>query len=484
MATLIAKLAVEFVGTFLLVVTIGCNQLGEDEVWGGVSVASYLMVMIYSFGGVSGANFNPAVSFAFGLKQAIGGNGMVWKEVAYYIVTQLVAGVLGGFFYYFLLGSAFWLGPTDAYAFTWVGTGMIELLYTFMLVFVILCVTSRPNKYFGLAIASVIIAANYSAGAISGAYHNPAVAIGVDFSSCVLGLGTSFWKGMGWSVVYVVFELLGAVAAVGAFRVIKSNEFGQVQDENTIAVKLLSEFVGTFMIMLTFGLNILGSSVALTLSVGASVTSMIYAFGDVSGAHFNPAISLAVGLSKNMTFKDVGSYAFIQVFASTFAAFCYSSFYADHVYDAVALSPLRPWFQVIVAESLFTFVLVSVYLSVATSEKTMTSLGDSFIQSVPKTISTTMLGLAVGSCISIGGMAASKISHGIMNPAIALGVGMHLITKGAGGEAMKVGVILAFGECIGAVAAVFFMKFTHSSEEESNIARDPEPLSSELVHSA
>ena len=57
-------------------VTVGCNVLTEQAVFGGISIACVLMVMIYSLGKSSGGNFNPAVSLALGLAKK-----MAWKEV-------------------------------------------------------------------------------------------------------------------------------------------------------------------------------------------------------------------------------------------------------------------------------------------------------------------------------------------------------------------------------------------------------------------
>lgn len=57
-----SKYVAEFVGTYLLVFTVGCNVLKGDGVWAATSIACVLMVSIYALGGVSGANFNPAVS--------------------------------------------------------------------------------------------------------------------------------------------------------------------------------------------------------------------------------------------------------------------------------------------------------------------------------------------------------------------------------------------------------------------------------------
>eukprot|EP00409_Alexandrium_fundyense_P005260 CAMPEP_0185900872 /NCGR_PEP_ID=MMETSP0196C-20130402/320_1 /TAXON_ID=2932 /ORGANISM="Alexandrium fundyense, Strain CCMP1719" /LENGTH=91 /DNA_ID=CAMNT_0028619421 /DNA_START=120 /DNA_END=392 /DNA_ORIENTATION=+ len=74
----VASCLAEFVGTFLLILTVGCNVLSSNPNWGGVSIASVLMVMIYALGGASGANFNPAVSLALGLTGKMEDG---WKQV-------------------------------------------------------------------------------------------------------------------------------------------------------------------------------------------------------------------------------------------------------------------------------------------------------------------------------------------------------------------------------------------------------------------
>ena len=89
----VACYAAEFVGTFMLIFTIGCNVLSGQPIWGGVSIACGLTVTIYALGKSSGANFNPAVSLALGLC-----NKLAWLEVAIYMGVQLVAGILAGIY--------------------------------------------------------------------------------------------------------------------------------------------------------------------------------------------------------------------------------------------------------------------------------------------------------------------------------------------------------------------------------------------------
>jgi len=96
----LARYLAEFIGTYMLVFTVGCNVITEQTVWGGVSVACVLTVMIYALGSSSGGNFNPAVSFALGLCRK-----MPWPEVAIYVMVQFVAGICAALFMWACLAS-------------------------------------------------------------------------------------------------------------------------------------------------------------------------------------------------------------------------------------------------------------------------------------------------------------------------------------------------------------------------------------------
>eukprot|EP00435_Cladocopium_sp_Y103_P029692 s3802_g7.t1 len=117
--------------------------------------------------------------------------------------------------YSLLFGQSFNLAP--AKGFSWYHAGLCELLYTFMLTFVVMNVAAakknatEKNQYYGMAIAFTVVAGAYGAGAVSGGCFNPAVALGIDVSSAGLGFG--------WSLAYIVFELLGAGMAAALFKV-------------------------------------------------------------------------------------------------------------------------------------------------------------------------------------------------------------------------------------------------------------------------
>merc|ERR1719440_2508500 len=155
--------------------------------------------------------------------------------VGIYSVVQIVAGIMAGFCYYGLLGSAFNLAPSKGFGL--MNAALAEVLYTFMLCFVVLNVAcskahAGKNQFYGLAIGFVIVAGGYGAGSISGGAFNPAVAFGIDVSGAT--------KGFGWCFPYLLYELVGAVLAAGLFRVVRPDEFGG-DSEYGLGSKLCSE---------------------------------------------------------------------------------------------------------------------------------------------------------------------------------------------------------------------------------------------------
>jgi len=437
-----SSLLAEFLGTFLLILTVGCNVLSQNPNWGGVSIACVLMVGIYALGGASGANFNPAVSVALGLA---GKMDEGWKQVGAYCGVQVAAGLCAAGAYSALFGSTFNLGPTKNHA--WWQAMLCEMLYTFMLVFVVLNTAASKklggkNQFYGLAIGFVIVAGAYGPGAVSGGCFNPAVAIGIDAISAGMGFG--------WCLLYTAFELLGAGLAVGFFKAMRPEESSEEDAPASYELpsKLLGEFLGTFILVLTVGLNVLGNSKAAAFSIAASLMCMIYAIGDVSGANFNPAVTLAIlssGRGK-ITAQEAGAYIGTQLVAGIAAAFMYESVHSGITF------PLGPglgfdWASVAVAEIVFTFVLCFVVLCVATVE----------VNPAPQ-----LTGWIIGSCITVGGLAIGRISGGSLNPAVSLGIATARKVIGSGTFSSCLLYILF--EVIGAGLATAIFHVTHPEE--------------------
>jgi len=445
-----AKYIAEFVGTFMLILTVGCNVLTGSPVWAVTSIACTLMVSIYALGGVSGANFNPAVSLCLGIAKKL-----EWKDVGIYMGCQIAGGICAGLVYGLTLWNVFNLQPSAGFG-LWQAC-LCELLYTFMLCFVVCNVAcskvhAGKNQFYGLAIGFVVVAGGYGAGHISGGCFNPAVAIGIDVSSAGLGFG--------WCLPYTIAEFIGAGLAAVLFQVVRPEETDEAADGATeassgIVPKVVSEFLGTYFLVLTVGLNVLGGSKAPVWSIAASLMCMIFALGTASGAHFNPAVTIAIvaaGRDKCSP-KDAGIYIGVQIVAGIAAACTYTALEGKSF-------PLGPgkgygWAEAAVAEIMFTFLLAFVVLSVATVESPLSEY----------------FGLAIGSCVTAGGYAIGAVSGGSLNPAVSFGIG---VTGTMAGGAVVNCVIYSIFEIIGGLIAAGVFMATHPSEYSKGAASTEE----------
>jgi len=270
--------------------------------------------------------------------------------------------------------------------------------------------------------------------------------IGIDFSS--LGVG------FGWAFLYMGFEYLGAVMAAVLFGWCRPDEHGGSPDYS-LHTRLLSEFLGTFYLVLTVGLNVLGKSPAPVFSIGSALMCMIYALGSCSGAHFNPAVTLAIvccGRNKCSISEGI-AYMLMQIVAGISAAGVYSALHHGKTF------PLEPgightWIAAGMAEVVYTFVLCFVVLCVATVKEP----------------SADMFGLAIGSCVTAGGYAIGAVSGGSLNPAVSFGI--------AASSVMAQGNFFnAFGwsmmEMIGASLAAIVFRMTHPSEYAKGLKCEP-----------
>ena len=202
------KLAVEAIGTFFLVFTIGQVVVdpGASGLLGPLAIGTVLMTMVYAGGHVSGAHYNPAVTLAFFLR----GKATVHELLGYW-VFQLVAGALAATVVLWLKGG----GPLTVPSVVVGKVLAAEFLFTFALAFVVLNVATvrgvEGNSYFGLAIGATVMAGAYAVGPVSGGVFNPAVAIGA------VVLGTMDLANV-W--VYLVAQLFAGATAATVFNVL------------------------------------------------------------------------------------------------------------------------------------------------------------------------------------------------------------------------------------------------------------------------
>ena len=170
--------------------------------------------------------------------------------------------------------------------------------------------------------------------------------------------------------------------------------------------KLIVEFIGTFYLVLTIGMVVIepGAGALAPLAIGSALMIMVYAGGHISGAHYNPAVSLAVMLRGKATAAEMVSYWVVQVLAAVAAAFVVGQLKAGAQPVAATIPPTG---QALLVEFLFTFALAYVVLNVATTRGTE---GNSYY------------GFAIGFTVLTGAYAVGSISGGAFNPAVAVGL--------------------------------------------------------------
>jgi aquaporin Z len=166
--------------------------------------------------------------------------------------------------------------------------------------------------------------------------------------------------------------------------------------------KLSAEFIGTFFLTVTVATAaVLGTAGPMAPFAIASVLMvMIYAGAHLSGAHYNPAVSLAIFLRGRSTANEFGTYVITQLIAGSLAVFVARSL----VPAAPLIEPLKlVSTPTVIAELLFTFALVWVVLNTATAKATA---GNS------------NYGLATGFTVLAGAFTVGGISGGAFNPAV------------------------------------------------------------------
>jgi aquaporin NIP len=207
------KLIAEFIGTYFLVFA-GPGAMVIDEITKsithvGVAITFGLVVMalIYTFGHISGAHFNPAVTIGFLVKGDIS-----LRVSLYFILTQCAAALLASSTLLFLFGNVAHLGATlprssEAQSF------VLEFILTFVLMIVILgsAVHGKAVKDFaGIAIGGTVGLMAMFAGPICGASMNPARSLG---PAIISGTTEHLW-------LYLVATVLGAIAASLVYKIL------------------------------------------------------------------------------------------------------------------------------------------------------------------------------------------------------------------------------------------------------------------------
>ncbi len=170
--------------------------------------------------------------------------------------------------------------------------------------------------------------------------------------------------------------------------------------------KYITEFIGTFFLVFVIGMVVLGGKGDFApMAIGSILMVMIFAGGHISGAHYNPAVTLAVLLRGRISGAEAIGYMIVQVIGACVASLIVMYFMNDKIAEqAVEMANTT---KGLLAEFLGTFALAYVVLNVATAKGTS---GNSFY------------GLAIGFTVLAMAYAPGVISGGAFNPAVAIGI--------------------------------------------------------------
>jgi len=492
----------EFLGTFLVVFTASLLIVRDTEfvgswAWRASGIAFATIAAMSATSAVSGSHLNPAVSLAFGLSRK-----MYWGRVGKYILLQVAAGVAACGSVRLLMQKQ--MPPVQPKAFYGIlDASLIEGIYSAVYCLVALnCMVSLQNnprglrnQFFPLAVGFVMIAGGPPCSEVSGGFLNPAITLGF----CILGdqghdlpraLFLAAAQAGGAMAAAIIFFLVhpeelialgigvgdglschricGAVQALN-FCGRRKAETEEDSEEEIVDVeevarryhppwpaRIISELVGSYVVVLTFGLCAIatnrisgeeaGKALLFTLdkslnttvtgkpdeeaklvlstpySTGAAVLSLTYSLASVSGAHFNPAVTLAVMLSSRDPYVWAEAPTRILAQASGGMAAALTYVFVSRGQEQVVpqhLPHLGPgadytWTAVNISEMIFTLAVAYVILCMTT----VTS------PRYPKASSTASFdfGYAIGFTVMAAGWVTQWVSGGMLNPAISLGV--------------------------------------------------------------
>jgi aquaporin Z len=175
--------------------------------------------------------------------------------------------------------------------------------------------------------------------------------------------------------------------------------------------KYLAEFIGTYaLVFCGTGAVVIDqvskggvTHVGIAITFGLIVTCMIYAFGDISGAHLNPAVSIAFSAARLFPVKQVLPYVVSQIAGAVLASFTLKIMFPLNEFLGATLPAGSAW-QSFVLEIILTFFLMLTIVRVSTGSKEQGIIA----------------GVIVGAVVLLEAMFAGPVSGASMNPARSL----------------------------------------------------------------
>lgn len=189
--------------------------------------------------------------------------------------------------------------------------------------------------------------------------------------------------------------------------------------------KYAIEFVGTLLFVLSIIGIVNNASALVAVHIGLALTVLVYMGWAVSGAHYNPAVTLGVYLNKKITNRDAFGYIISQLLWAVCGYLIMTKWLGINIAAATMTTDIKSLF---IAEFIFTFALVSMVLYTAVN---MATAGNSYF------------GMAIGGIVAIGIVVVGGISGWFFNPAVLLGIGMF-------GISVKAAITIVIAQLVGA----------------------------------
>lgn len=205
----------------------------------------------------------------------------------------------------------------------------------------------------------------------------------------------------------------------------------------TLKKQLVIEAIGTLFLLLSIGLSANPFAIGITLAV------LVYMGAQISGAHYNPAVTLAAYLGKAIPGQRAWAYVGAQFVGAIGACLLFLAIKGDNLVvrpgDGVTTA------TAILVEIIFTFLLTFTVLQVAVSKRTKNNQ---------------YFGLAIGFALLVGAISGGAISGGAYNPAVGI---VPAFFNGADiGSSV---LIYSVGPLVGALGAGFLFRFLDLDEK-------------------
>ena len=217
----------------------------------------------------------------------------------------------------------------------------------------------------------------------------------------------------------------------------------EIKPVHRAAAKYATEAIGTMLLVLTVGACVRNGSPLAPLAIGSVLMAVVYAGGHVSGAHYNPAVTIAAFVRRRIDRRDAVGYLVAQVVGGLIGAQLVGVVVPQALSAPLTLSG-HAAVAAFIAELVFTFALSYVVLNVATSKD---HPDNSFY------------GLAIGFTVAAGAVAVGGVSGAVFNPAVLIGGA----TMGMFGGSVIVSYLIA--QVIAGVAAGFTFRALNPGDE-------------------